>query len=238
MTMIILFTDLDDTLFQTQRKNPAGVIPATENVATLSYMTPAQARLLRLFSEAAEVKIIPVTARDERQYHNTLLSQRADIQTAAIYFGGLILEQGQPDPVWQQRVQQGYAHLSTPLDHVWQEVQQLVPTDEPLKVVNVDDYYITVRASRECPTGVQTAIFEQLAKLRLPEYFFHQNGRFFGIIPRLIDKSQAVEYLIHKYQPELTIGAGDSLTDLAFIQQCDFRIIPKQAQIETLLRPT
>ena len=37
-----------------------------------------------------------------------------------------------------------------------------------------------------------------------------------------------------KYQPKLTIGMGDSFTDINFMNLCDFKIIPTQSQINKL----
>ena len=37
------------------------------------------------------------------------------------------------------------------------------------------------------------------------------------------------------HQPELSIGVGDSLSDLNFMNKCDYRIFPRYSQIERFI---
>ncbi|HEW99035.1 MAG: hypothetical protein DRR16_21790 [Candidatus Parabeggiatoa sp. nov. 3] len=236
MHNILLFIDLDDTLFQTKRKNPKGVIPATlsAKAGNGSYMTQAQQHLFELFYESDKVKIIPTTARDFRQYQNTLLSQSPRIETAILYFAGMIIDKGIEDKQWQQQIQQAYQQLKLPISQLLTQFEQLVDNHPQFTLYNVDDYYITVKAESDCPKATRDGLFSQLKTLETSEYLIHQYDRAFSLLPHFLDKRYAVQYLIEKYQPDLTLGMGDSLTDWPFMQQCDFRIIPKEAQIERL----
>jgi HAD superfamily hydrolase (TIGR01484 family) len=238
MQNILLFIDLDDTLFQTKRKNPKGSIPATLTAKTGkgSYMTQAQQCFFELFYESEKVKIIPSTARDFQQYQNTLLSQSPRIETAILYFSGMIFDKGTEDKAWQAHIQQAYQKLKLPISALHKQFKQLVNNQPQFTLYNVDNYYITVKADQHCPLSTREALFSQLKSLATSEYFVHENDRAFSLLPHFLDKRYAVKYLIEKYQPELTLGMGDSLTDWPFMQECDFRIIPKQAQIERLFQ--
>lgn len=234
MSKIILFLDLDDTLFQTQRKKPQGYIPATHNVSTLSYMTEAQQSLWQLFQQHPQACIIPVTARDQRQYDNTFVSQTPQIHTAVLYFAGLIVQQGKPDATWQAHIQEAYRHLSLSIASLYNALKDLVPAEhaEAFKHYNVDDYYVTLKATQDCPVTLREAVFEKVRSLLPPDYFIHQNDRALSLLPRFLDKRHAVNYLLERHQPVLSIGAGDSLTDWGFMQACDYRLIPAGTQLD------
>ncbi len=237
MQEILLFIDLDDTLFQTRRKNSQGIIPATRTALTGkgSYMTQAQKLFFDLFNESKKVKIIPTTARDLKQYHNTLLSDSARIETAILYFAGMILEKGHEEKQWQQKIQRAYQQLDKSILQLFIEVKAIIAAHPQFILYNVDDYYITVKAKQDCPIAIRETIFSQLKTMEIEGYFIHQNDRALSLLPQFLNKKFAVQYLIEKYQPSLTLGVGDSLTDLSFMAVCDFRIFPKKAQIETLL---
>jgi len=234
MHNIILFLDLDDTLFQTHRKKPQGSIPATHNVNTLSYMTKAQHSLWQLFQQHPEANIIPVTARDKRQYYNTFVSQDPKVQTAVLYFSGLILQQGEINLDWQAHMQTAYQNLTVSVDDLYAQLLTYLTTEQQdyFKTYNVDGYYMTLKASLQCPLEVREAIFQKIRDLLPSDYFIHQNDRALSLLPRCLDKRHAVNYLLEQYQPTLTIGAGDSLTDWNFMQACDYRLIPADTQLD------
>ena len=238
MQNILLFIDLDDTLFQTHRKNPDGAIPATYSAESGkgSYMTKAQYLFFELFKSSEKVKVIPTTARDFRQYNNTLLSTDPRINTAILYFAGAIFEDRTEEKYWQQHIQQAYRKLELQISQMLGLVKNILGGRPLFSLYNVDNYYITIKAKEDCPLKTREEIFTQLKTLKTSEYFVHQNDRALSLVPNFLDKRYGVEYLIDKYKPELTLGVGDSFTDWGFMQQCDFRIIPKNTQIETVFR--
>ncbi len=240
MNPIILFLDLDDTLFQTQRKNPLGCIPATHNVSTISYMSQAQQHLWQLFQQHPESRIIPVTARDQRQYNNTFISQDPKVHTAVLYFSGLILQQGEIDQQWQARIQAAYQQLALPIKALHAQLQGCIPIEQQayFKHYNVDGYYVTLKASQDCPLDLRDSVFHAVRTLLPPDYFIHENDRTVSLLPTFLDKRHAVAYLLERYQPALSIGAGDSLSDWGFMQLCDYRLIPAQTQLDSKITPS
>jgi len=233
MKNIFLFIDLDDTIFQTQQKNPEATIQVTfaPNSNKNSYMTESQYLFFELFHQAKNVKIIPTTARDFRQYHNTFFSQKLHSEIAILYFSGIILDKGVEDKVWATKIRKAFSNLKTSIKQIVIDVQTVVQNKPLFTIYNVDNYYVTIKASLECPENLRETIFSQIRSLKTEEYFIHENGRQISLVPLFLDKHHAVNYLINKYKPELSLGMGDSLSDLPFMQNCDFMILPKNSQI-------
>ncbi|MDQ7085455.1 MAG: hypothetical protein Q9M36_11240 [Sulfurovum sp.] len=49
--------------------------------------------------------------------------------------------------------------------------------------------------------------------------------------PHFLNKKFAVAYLIEEYKPILTLGAGDNISDLDFMNLADFKIVPKKVPV-------
>ena len=98
--MLLLFTDLDDTLFTSARKaapTPAHVpLAYLKDGAPISYASPCQQALLAHWQ--AHATMIPVTARNFDAYRRVRIPFTAH---AVINHGGVILlPDGSADPAW------------------------------------------------------------------------------------------------------------------------------------------
>jgi HAD superfamily hydrolase (TIGR01484 family) len=231
----MLFLDLDDTIFQTKRKNSRGNIPATnpENPENISYMTEGQQLFTDMFLKQKNVKIVPVTARDQDQYNRTEISKHPKVTTAIMYFSAVISENGQPDLQWRAHIRNCYDGLKQSLPEV---VERISDNIDPavFKMHSVEDYYIVIKnraGNKEQYILQNDELQKKLQAIIDDQYYIHYNSNNISVLPKFLDKKYAVEYLIKKYKPSLTIGAGDSLTDLNFMQVCDFMVIPGSSQI-------
>ena len=70
---ILFFADLDDSIFQTKRKDANGKYKATfpKNILKTSFYTKAQFELLNFILSTEEIIFIPLTARTEDQFKRT-----------------------------------------------------------------------------------------------------------------------------------------------------------------------
>ncbi len=233
----ILFIDLDDTLFQTKRKNERGIIKAThhEDIKNISYMTKAQETFIDIFFSYPELKIIPVTARNIEQYSRVFLSKHNRIDSYITSFGTSIVLNKSIDKDWQNFIKQKY-----------QSINLNVLLETIKKVVNMDLFNITLSDNSHIVVKNKSKDIEiyqkQNENLKMDilnildkNYLLHVNSNYLSIIPHFIDKKSAVSYLIDKLSPDLTIGAGDSLSDYGFMSLCDYKIIPTNSQIEKML---
>jgi HAD superfamily hydrolase (TIGR01484 family) len=236
---ILIFLDLDDTIFQTKRKNSQGIIQATnpENPENISFMTEGQKLFTDIFLNRDNVKIIPVTARDMEQYKLTLLSNNPNITTAVTYFSAVITDHGEIDQEWQEHIKNSYSKLKFSVREIMEKITANADL-ENFKIHSVEDFYIVIknRSKDKNQYIIQNEeLKNKLSAMINDEYYIHYNSNNIAVLPKFLDKKNAVEYLIKKYRPLLTIGAGDSITDLNFMELCDFKIIPKNSQINEYL---
>jgi hydroxymethylpyrimidine pyrophosphatase-like HAD family hydrolase len=235
---IMIFVDLDDTLFQTRRKNSLAMIPATEspNPLTVSYMSEEQKALLDMLKACDTCSIIPVTARDHEQYYRTYISRDSRVKYASVYFGADILYNNESDPVWKDHVLSSIRSSSTPIAELQAIAEQKLNTSTFL-IHNVDDYYLVIKnRSKVDYEKSNIECFMMLTEWLPDDFHLYQNDNNISIVPRCIDKKNAVQYLIDKGKPTMTIGIGDSLSDWNFMDICHFKIIPQKSQINQAIK--
>lgn len=238
MKEIMIFVDLDDTLFQTKRKKENGIFQATypANPENISYMTDYQKLFIDLLSDSEKTVIVPVTARDNQQYFRTDLSRNSKVKIACTYFGGQILEDNKPLFEWESFIKESYEKINPSMNDIFNKVYQLID-HELFNLTMSEHYYLVIKNKNKLLNNYK--IQNEKLKVLLSgiisdNYFLHHNDNNISILPKFIDKKNAVEYLIKKYKPVLTIGVGDSLTDLGFMSLCNFKIIPNNSQIDQL----
>lgn len=230
---IMVFIDLDDTFFQTRRKNSDAVIPATEspNPLTVSYMSDEQKALWDLLNASENCSIIPVTARDYTQYTRTFISRDNRIKYASVNFGADILCDKESDPVWKSHIDFHLKASSVQISELDVLVREKI-SNEVFNVYNVDNYYVSIKnKNRNDFYSSNSECFTILSGFIPNDFNLYQNDNNISIVPKCIDKKNAVQYLIDKNKPKLTIGIGDSLSDWNFMDSCHFKILPQKSQI-------
>ena len=217
----ILFADLDDTLFQSHRKsNPAdNWIPLAylADGAPISYANPQQQAALQMFQR--EMTLIPVTARNHDAFKRVRIPFVAE---AVLNYGGIILNaEGTPDEAWLASNDRLQLDLGVRLISDF-----AVP------------FYVVAKSKSGNAASVAT-VAEFCVRARdngnLPDVFIHANTNNLALIPRWLDKRNAVAFLRERYEDQhrevLTFGMGDSLVDLNFVAACDYMIVPSGSQI-------
>ncbi|MBI2373375.1 MAG: hypothetical protein HYV07_05195 [Deltaproteobacteria bacterium] len=239
---VIAFVDLDDTLFQTRPKCPTEeplFLAATDREGRpVSFMTGAQRRLIELLSSSAMV--IPVTGRNLAAFQRVRFSFG---RAAVLNHGGTILgASGEVDEEWQEHNRAEISAALPALEAAEQAVSSLsVPG---LRVRRVGDHgrdiYVSVkhehtdeRMVREIFLGVRGAV-EALQDLCL---IGTRNN--LAVLPRGVSKARAVSWLLARLRrtPEsaLVLGFGDALSDVEFLAQCDYAVIPRRAELFDLM---
>ncbi len=239
----VAFCDLDDTLFFTGRKLGEALRSGTATLDRLgephSFHSRHQAHLLGTLLQGAT--IVPVTGRDPEAYERVVMSFES---WAILDHGATVLKPGgQPDRVWQLVMQemledqagalrlaaQAAQHISD-LMHLDCTVRLHEAGGHPMMVVVKHPY--ALQNSLDA-MSVQWALWRQDAGIDL-RYF--ANGNNLTLIARGVSKEAAVTYVLEQLREEsedqelLTLGLGDSLADVAFMNLCDFALTPGDSQ--------
>ncbi len=239
---VFVFVDLDDSLFNSARKCPSGVplVPAAllKNGDIVSYTTPRQRALLHWLRQGAT--IIPVTARSAEGFARVLVDFQG---LAVVSFGGVILDaQRQPDPHWARRMQ---VELACSLEGMRQACAASLawiakhPIDAWVKVVEEGAQAQYLLAKHR---GSDAQQLGQLADQVLrpwaachPGWRVFQNDNNLTLLPPGLDKAHAVSYLIAQLRAKqsdiVTVGIGDSLSDVGFLSECDYAMAPQGTQL-------
>lgn len=243
MMPIVVFSDLDDTLFQTAEKAAAraGDGPLTAAAhdragAPLSFHAPDQIALLALFEGA---HLIPVTGRNgaalDRVVSPRFESFRITGHGAMIYGAD-----GAPLASWHARVQAEAARLEPLFAALLQTLDaQFAPRAPAWRWRLIEDaavpVYITVKAEGNVPLPEASTLQGVLDAQGLDDWRVHCNGRNAALLPPYACKAAAVRHLmelITAQEPQtLFVGLGDSSSDTPYLKLCHFALTPRNSQI-------
>ena len=250
--------DLDDTLFQTQRKIDAWNVPtaAAEHLVCatvnkqgepLSFMSQRQASFFNWL--LASTELIVVTARDTAEIKRVKLPFNS---WQVLTHGAVILMPNcQPLSDWQQL-------MSEQLRPLQDKLNQLTPLISEHGAKNGNgDTELVFTTHTDHFNGTQLTVYlavkhaqkdhqalELLAK-QLPtlipdfdtHFYVHVNANNLAILPHAIHKQHAVQFLLehHLDNQRPSFGFGDSLADLPFLQLLDWYGMPNRGQLHSQL---
>ena len=231
----LVFLDLDDTLFQTRRKNATAPHVAAVDRAgqPLSFMTDAQAMLAAWLSVAA--RVVPTTGRNSEALSRVGL----DFSNGAICsFGGLIRRaDGTPDPEWQALMATHSAdhaealHTLDALLGIYLEMQSLDIRHRVITDAGLDLY---LSAKHNAAAWEELEAVADWLRAEVPAgWRVHLNGNNLAVLPPFLDKAHAVRWFRNRIAGPhpFAIGLGDSLSDVEFLLACDIAALPAGAQL-------
>ena len=242
-----LFADLDDTLFQTFGKcgalgeDPAALEPAAyyKDGSICSYTTRAQRSFLALVQDG--MTVIPTTARDLdglRRVHLPFNSY------AVINYGGVVLEPGGGvDQPWLDGMRTamhaalpGLLELAAHIDEhgartgYGGRARMIEDFDTPFFLVVKDPDKLHQRLA-----PLEENVVRPWIEDGGHDYFIHRNGNNLAILPKALNKANAVAHISARLRAEhgdiVTFGMGDSRSDARFMAACDYAIIPRGTQL-------
>lgn len=227
---IFFFADLDDSLFQTIRKDECGKYKATypKNVLKTSFYTKAQYNLLNFILANNEIVFIPLTARTKEQFERTAIFKKKQASIHSIYYGStLYINNLEYLPYTKKIITEtstSFAHLSELID----KVKKRYPTVE---FINVDQKYYTSQINNK---DVKKFIINLINK-KYNDLEAYVEEKYITILPKVYNKSTVVKYLTNKFKPKMTLGIGNSVSDIDFLNHCDFKIISHIGMLDNKL---
>lgn len=241
MPRLVIFLDIDDTILQTAPKCPPGepVEPAAFNRAgeVLSFMTRAQRRLLEFWLEQGTV--IPVTGRTDAALARVAIA----FASWRITHHGAVVRQpdGTLPAAWRERIQPALVAAASVLRELFAGLSEGAATGGyRVHLHEIEDVpsYISAKADDDDAAHDATiaGLRMRLENMGLPSTLaLHCNGNNLAVMVKGAQKEDAVRLVIAELErdgPLVTIGAGDSLTDLPFMRLCDFALTPRGSQIQ------
>jgi hydroxymethylpyrimidine pyrophosphatase-like HAD family hydrolase len=246
--------DLDDTLFQTQRKIDAWKLPTTDPknlvCATvnkqgepLSFMSQRQVAFFHWLLSSTE--LIAVTARDRQEIKRVKLPFNS---WQVLTHGAVILTaDGELLNTWQQHMYNVLAPLQDTLNQLTEWVnsysQENDSTYNYLKLTPHTDTFIDSELTIYLAIKHTQKDHQALADLakQLPtfipdfdtHFYVHVNANNLAILPHAVHKRHAVQFLLEQHldHQRPSFGFGDSLADLPFLQLLDWYGMPNHGQI-------
>lgn len=233
----LILTDLDDTLFQTMPKCPPGATGLRQMSSLLDgtasgFATRMQQNFL-VWLEAGQV--IPVTARGR----DVLARVNIPSSPAICSNGGCILDgQGALDLVWHSQLEEAGRHAESVIETYHALTGNL--SLERFRHWSVEenglDLYIVIK-SNERDDAALAQLEAELASILPTGWRCHRNGNNLAYLPPWLSKRHAARYLIDKNRAERPdqpiIGIGDSVSDVGFMDLCDFAAAPTNSQLWT-----
>lgn len=247
--------DLDDTLFQTQRKIDAWQVPTAESehliCATvnkkgepLSFMSQRQAAFVNWL--LASTDLIVVTARDRSEIKRVRLPFNS---WQVLTHGAVILTaEGELLSDWQQQMYSKLAPLQDKLNQLSQlfanhskgDQSHLVFTPHIDRFSNGSaDEELTIYLAIKHAQKDHQALVDLAEKLPTlirdfdQDFYVHVNANNLAILPHAVHKRHAVQFLLdnHLDNQRPSFGFGDSLADLPFLQLLDWYGMPNRGQL-------
>ena len=242
---LFIFTDLDDTLFKTI-KNPESdsllVATTNSNGEAQGYSSLQQQKLLHIFAVSNGI-FIPVTGRSTSSFLNCSLPIIKNTQYGVVSHGAVIIDQN------HKLLDQWYEFINEEFNLAFWE-SELVKmfnylhehfslSGDGVRVRLVIDQgiaaYICIKISRSNYTrDTAKGVNSFLKGLLQDGMLLHCNERNFAILPPYARKEIAVKYIKNKLQVteyDTVFSIGDSNSDLPFMKESDFLIVPNGSQI-------
>ncbi|MGE1154096.1 trehalose phosphatase [Pseudomonas kitaguniensis] len=240
----LILIDLDDTLFQTARKMPEGSARHTATVDVdgqpNGYMSAVQKTFVEWLLASADV--VPVTARSVEAYSRVKLPFVAG---AVCSHGGVILQpDGTLDPTWHAQMTDVLAAYQARLPAL--SAATLAIGEElgvSLRGWVVEEQgllnYVVTKHNESDDLVLQTVLAEVQARGLLEGFHIHGNGNNLAFLPNGLAKRHAVQALLRRDRAvngeRPVLGFGDSVTDLGFMNECNFWATPAHSQLANVV---
>ncbi|MCF7984334.1 MAG: hypothetical protein K9L70_08025 [Thiohalocapsa sp.] len=242
---VVVFTDLDDSLFQTREKtlarHPAGtLVPAADDRhgAVLSFHAHDQLALLHLLQDAV---LIPVTGRNHQALRRVRRPMFSDYRITS--HGSMIYRDDEtPLPEWYARVRQRADLASEAMHAMVARLPSRLGHPSGLRARVIEDadvpVYVSLKWDDAAAVPAAAILHEAVRTEGLgASWRIHQNGRNVALLPDYASKAEAVRYVMdikRRTHPHTTfVGVGDSTSDTAFMQLCHFALVPSNSQIQS-----
>jgi len=242
---IVSFIDLDNTFLQSLRWIPkdekSSAVGVRKDGSIQAYITDKQKKFIDCLFEIGDV--VPATARTSESLARISLSfggYKIVSHGALVFHGDFI------DKEWLQENKNSLMTLKETLGVIFGEVGKIIKDNDldlQYRIVEDQGHHVYFFAKAPDDMADDARILHRLlAKSSVvpKDYIVHHNEREVAILSSKNGKKNAVKWvyekMLQKHGEVLTLGIGDSFSDLSFITVCDFGIFPQKSQINKFLQ--
>lgn len=234
---IYVFSDMDDTLLQTEGKCPPGM-PLVEAAVnregqTLSFHTIEQLHLLDLLQGCT---LIPVTGRSLEALERIRTLRFGSYRITS--HGALVLDAaGEITSGWTAVLDAEVPRWEGRLNETLADVLECIASQGlDLRARLIQDLGIPVYLSVKGEADQLRRLVNLVGRhWTVQGGNLHHNGHNIAFLPPYACKARAVAHLMETLRAQgevpLFIGMGDSHSDIPFLRLCHFAITPQDSQI-------
>jgi hydroxymethylpyrimidine pyrophosphatase-like HAD family hydrolase len=236
----LFLLDLDDTVLQTARKmapdQPRQVAALDKHGQPLSFTSNNQRAFLDWLLASADV--VPVTARsvDACKRVQIPFSQGAICAHGAV----LLNAGGEVDATWQKYMINVLGGYQSDIQYICQQMASIgIDLGVSLRTWVVEEQGLSTYAlAKHSDRHDEVLAFVEGRlgqRVDLSAFYIHRNGNNLAVLPKVLHKRFAVEEWLRRdrdrHGERPVLGFGDSLSDIGFLQLCDWWATPRQGQL-------
>lgn len=223
---IVFFADLDECLL---------VRPETADSNQPFTMTEAQRTLLDAMWDMGEV--VPTTGQTIEEYE----ALRLPFSSRAIVSHGVTIREpwGEPNKRWHKMMLAEAAAHDATFSDIHAYLRSLADSNVHVRIAS--EFGVDYRVVAQCIDGSheRASDLEQTVAPQLPTDW--RVGRHKGrisVFPPFVRKEKAVTWYRRNLAPKakLAIGIGDRHSDRAFLECCDFAMLPTDSELFAMLK--
>lgn len=235
--MFLSFCDLDLTLIQTERhldsdelRDVVYTSPSGRNIC----VTPKQKALYTLLN-SQEHYVIPVTARSLESLKRT--EPTFEYHSFKVCNHGIFIYDHM-DKLIPEFTESLISKVSRAQNTLKETIKYLHKHNVNSKLISFKTYAYYIEGTFNTANTSERLLLNAIVK-RHRDMTIYVNGSSFALFPNALKpKSDAVRYLKKRslqQRPDLvTIGIGDSTSDLFFMQECDYLMIPVKDNVQII----
>lgn len=230
--MKLFASDLDRTLIYSKRAleemetpwNQSMIGVEEKNGKYVSFMTKESYGLLKEI--ASHYLFIPVTTRTYEQYKRIFIFERdVPVSYCVTSNGARIHHNGEIMKEWEERLKRKLGVECIEKEEILEMLREYSLPGELKIADNLFFYYVL-------NTTIDSDLKIQLAKIAAANgWNISLQGRKLYFMPSPVCKGEAIKYIKEREGIEQTIGAGDSLLDLPFLNICQTAFIPRHGEL-------
>ena len=123
------------------------------------------------------------------------------------------------------------ADTSTSFSNLSELIDKVKKRFPAVEFINVDQKYFTSDIQNK---EVKKFIVDLIDK-KYHDVEAYEEEKYITILPKVCNKSAVVKYLTNKFKPKMTLGIGNSVSDIDFLNHCDFKIISHIGMLDNKL---